>query len=242
MRGLIDLHSHWVAGIDDGARTFEDSVRLLQALREVGFDTVCATPHMRPGMFDNTRADLERAHAATVSAVAAAPGLPALLLSSEHFFDDVVFGRLLRGEALPYPGGAAALIEFSPRALPAYLAMRLSDMRRAGLRPVIAHPERYEPVWRDADVLEPLLDGGALLLLDVAALAGKYGRQPKRSAFELLEAGFYYAACSDAHAARDVTDVQKGIAALEDAIGAEEAAFLLRDGPRSILEGAIQDE
>ncbi|MBW3551794.1 MAG: hypothetical protein KY442_13735, partial [Proteobacteria bacterium] len=43
-------------------------------------------------------------------------------------------------------------------------------------------------------LVEPLLDGGALLLLDVAALAGKYGRQPKRSAFELLEAGFYYAA------------------------------------------------
>jgi len=240
MRGFIDLHSHWVAAVDDGAKTTEDSVKLLGALREAGFDTVVATPHMRPGMFDNTAADLRRAYEATVSAIRGADGLPELMLSSEHFFDDIVFQRLLEGAALPYPGGHAALVEFPERMFPARVAHRFFDMMRRKIRPVLAHPERYAPVWKDPATLDPLVDGGAALLLDVAALAGKYGRAPQRAAEALLEDGYYYAACSDAHRARDVADVVEGIRLLFDQVGREEATFLLAEGPRAILEGRVE--
>ena len=108
MGGFVDLHCHWVAAIDDGARSFDDSVSLLRALRRAGFDTVCATPHMRPGMFDNDARSLAAAYAATTGAIAHAHELPEVLLSSEHFFDDVVFQRLCTGQGLPYPGGHAA--------------------------------------------------------------------------------------------------------------------------------------
>jgi protein-tyrosine phosphatase len=239
MRGFIDLHCHWVAAIDDGVKTFADSVALLSGLHEIGFDTVVATPHMRPGMFDNTKDDLVRAFDATRSSIAGAPGLPETHLSSEHYFDELVFERLMTGQALPYPGGHAALVEFPVRAFPAQVTHRLFDLRRKQLRPVLAHPERYEPVWRDMSVLDPIVDGGTVLLLDVAALTGKYGRAPRRAAEELLEAGYYYAACSDAHAPRDVAEVARGIALLFDQIGKEEAAFLLAGGPRSILEGRV---
>jgi protein-tyrosine phosphatase len=241
MRGFIDLHSHWVSAIDDGAKNLPDSIALLTALRGAGFDTVVATPHMRPGLFDNTEADLRRAYEATRAAIAGAPGLPGeLLLSSEHFFDDIVFQRLIDGKALPYPGGHAALVEFPTRAFPARIANRFSDLMRKKIRPVLAHPERYEPVWSDAGIVEPLLDGGALLLLDVAALAGKYGRAPRRAADELLERNYYYAACSDAHKASDVPEVIAGIKILFDRIGKEEAMFLLREGPRTILDGTVE--
>ncbi|WP_437765519.1 CpsB/CapC family capsule biosynthesis tyrosine phosphatase [Sorangium sp. So ce281] len=242
MRGFIDLHSHWVAGVDDGARTVEESLALLTALRGAGFDTVVATPHMRPGMFDNTRQGLQAAYDATCTALRAAAGardLPALDLSSEHFFDDIVFQRLLDGSALPFPGGRAALVEFPTRSFPARAAERLFDLSRRKLRPVIAHPERYEPVFDDIASLDPLLDAGAVLLLDVAALTGKYGRTPRRAAEQLLEAGYYYAACSDAHAAKDVPDVRDGIKALFARVGEEEARFMLLDGPRAILEGTV---
>jgi protein-tyrosine phosphatase len=240
MRGFIDLHSHWVAAIDDGARTVADSLALLAGLRSVGFDRVVATPHMRPGMFDNTAADLRRAYASTVAALASARDLPALDLSSEHFFDDIVFQRFLQGEALPYPGGHAALVEFPTRAFPARITHRFFDLARRKITPVIAHPERYEPVWKDPEILDPLLDGGAVLLLDVAALAGKYGRAPKKAAEQLVEAGYYHAACSDAHGVKDVKDVKDGIDRLFDMAGKEEATFLLAEGPKEILEGRVE--
>jgi len=243
MRGFIDLHSHWVAAIDDGVRDVEGSLSLLRGLGEVGFDTVVATPHMRPGMFDNTAADLRLAYERTMTALAAAKGLPERHLSSEHFFDDIVFQRFLEpggAAVLPYPGGHSALVEFPTRVFPTHVAHRFFDLMRRQLRPVLAHPERYEPVWADPTVLDPLLDGGAVLLLDVAALAGKYGRAPRKAAEQLLEAGYYQAACSDAHGIKDVKEVAAGIKRLFDQAGQEEASFLLIDGPREILEGTVE--
>jgi protein-tyrosine phosphatase len=240
MGGYIDLHCHWVAGIDDGAKTVDESRALLRGLAEAGFQKVMATPHMRPGMFDNTRADLAAAYEATLVALGDRAGLPEVALSSEHFFDDVVYQRLMTDEALPYPGGRAVLVEIPTRAFPARLAHRFFDLRRKKLRPVLAHPERYEPVWDDLAALDPLLDGGAVMLLDVASLVGKYGRKVRRTAEALLEDGYYYAACSDAHATRDIADVSAGITKLYDMVGREEATAMLADGPRAILEGRVE--
>ena len=238
MRGYVDLHCHWVAAIDDGARTPGEGLAMLRGLRAAGFDVVVATPHMRPGLFYNERAGLELAFAAmqlTLSAVA--DRLPTVHLSSEHFFDDVVFGRLMRGEALPYPGGKNVLVEFGPGSFPMRAQHRFFDLRRTGLAPVLAHPERYEPVWKDDSCLDPLLDAGAMLLLDVAALVGKYGRLPQRAAEKLLEEDAYEAVCSDAHKPRDIDDVVRAIDRLEALVGATEARRLLADGPRAILDG-----
>jgi protein-tyrosine phosphatase len=236
VRGFVDLHCHWIAGIDDGARTADEGLAMLRGLHEAGFDVVVATPHMRPGMFDNDRPGLERAYAAMQPILTSAgSGLPTVHLASEHFFDDVVFGRLTRGEALPYPGGRSVLVEFGQGQFPMRAQHRFFDVRRAGLVPVLAHPERYDPVWKNDECLEPLLDAGAHLLLDVCALVGKYGRAPQRAAEKLLEEDAYEAACSDAHKPGDVDQVVRAIERLEKLVGAQEAKRLLADGPRDIL-------
>jgi protein-tyrosine phosphatase len=236
MRGFVDLHCHWVAAIDDGARSGDESLQMLRGLQQAGFDVVVATPHMRPGMFDNDRPGLERAYAAMQPILeSTSESLPAVHLASEHFFDDVVFGRLLRGEGLTYPGGKSALVELGHGPFPLRLQHRFFDLKRAGIAPVLAHPERYEPVWRDDTCLDPLLDAGAHLLLDVAALVGKYGRAPQRAAERLLEAEAYEAACSDAHKPGDVDHVVRAIDRLSSLVGATETERLLATGPRGIL-------
>jgi len=235
MRGFVDLHCHWVAAIDDGARTPEEGLSMLERLHEIGFDEVIATPHMRPGLFDNDKAGLERAFVAMQQTLSAASTrLPTVHLASEHFFDDIVFGRLMRGEVLPYPGGKSVLVEFGATAFPLRAQHRMFDLRRAGLVPVIAHPERYQPVWSDDACLDPLLDAGAMLLLDVCALVGKYGRAPQRAAEKLLEEDAYDAACSDAHRPHDVDDVAEAIDRLVALVGEGQAKRLLADGPRTI--------
>jgi protein-tyrosine phosphatase len=237
MRGFVDLHCHWVAAIDDGARTPDEGLAMLRGLHDIGFDSVVATPHMRPGMFDNDKPGLERAFDAMQQILSTAPtGLPAVHLASEHFFDDIVFGRLLRGEALPYPGGKGVLIEFGRGGFPVRVQHRLFDLRRAGLVPVLAHPERYEPVWNDLTCLQPLFDAGAVLLLDLCALVGKYGRAPQRAAERLLEEDAYEAACSDAHKPHDLEDVARAIERLQALAGEAYAKRLLADGPRGILQ------
>lgn len=240
MSGFIDLHCHFLAGIDDGAKTPEDGVAMLRALGQIGFTRVIATPHMRPGLFDNTREtsraafDRMRAHLA--------PDLPAVDLSTEHYFDDVIFSRIMNDEALPYPGERAVLLEFYESDFPLSIDRRLADLRvKKQLVPVIAHPERYQRIWRDPDVLERLVDAGAAALLDSAALVGKYGRKSKQSAEELLERGLYHAACSDAHRVSDIDEVAAGIRRIERLHGPEEVDFLLRTGPLELLSGRIPE-
>ena len=115
------------------------------------------------------------------------------------------------------------------------LAHRFVDLRRAHVTPVLAPPERYKPVWDDDSCLDPLLDAGAQLLLDVCALVGKYGRASQRAAEKLLDEDAYEAACSDAHRPRDVELVGQSIERLTALVGKEEADRLLRTGPERLL-------
>lgn len=235
--GFVDLHSHWLPGVDDGVRTEAEGLALLAALARAGFSQVIATPHMRPGMFENDAPRLIAAYAAMEPAVRASPGMPAVGLACEHFLTDTTFERMLSGAALPYPGGRAILVELHAELFPPRLENTFYELARRKLRPVLAHPERYAAVWDDAEILAPLVDAGGCLLLDVAALVGKYGRRAKRTAEHLVDEGFYQAACSDAHRPDDVKDVLQGIAALRERAGREEAEFLLSEGPRAILAG-----
>jgi protein-tyrosine phosphatase len=238
--GYIDLHSHWVPGIDDGVRSAAEGVELLRRLRRAGFERVIATPHMRPGMFDNDRSAIERAYEAMELQVAEQEGMPEVGLASEHYLDDSVFQRLLSGQGLLYPGSQALLIELNAEFFPVRLADRMLDLRRKKLRPVLAHPERYAAVWAKISVLDGILDAGVVLLMDVGALIGKYGRKPQKAAEALLAEGYYYAACSDAHRPSDVDEVRRGIDRLAALAGDEEARFLLREGPLNILEGRVR--
>jgi len=238
---LCDLHCHYVPGVDDGVRSLDEGRQLCLGLQSLGYATVVATPHIRAGMFDNDKAALSEAYAAFVAAVGSESGMPATGLAAEHFCDDMFFELLERGQALPYPGGHAALVEFPPERLPLRIAEQFFRMQVRGVRPVIAHPERYAPIWKSSEPLENLVDGGALALLDLMALSGKYGRRPLRAAEQLLEAGLYYAACSDSHKPDDVELVARSIERLVELVGEDGAQLLLAEHPRRILDGTVQD-
>jgi protein-tyrosine phosphatase len=239
MSGYVDLHCHWLPGIDDGPTSLDESHEMLRALAAAGFELVVATPHMRPGLFDNLRSDLEAAFARVEAQLRGDAELPRVALSSEHYLDDVVFQRLLDGSGLPYPGGQAVLVELYGMNQPVALEHRFADLRRRGLLPVIAHPERYGYVWKDPDALERFVDTGAAALLNAAALDGKYGRQVRKTAEQLLEAGLYHAACSDAHCVADVGELERGLARIRKRYGEEEVDFLFREGPTAILAGQV---
>jgi protein-tyrosine phosphatase len=235
MAGFIDLHCHWIPGVDDGARNVEEAVAILRALAKLGFERVIATPHMRPGLFDNNAGDLRAAFDGVEARLVGLAELPERGLSSEHFFDELVFERLCTGQGLPYPGGSSVLLEFHGSTFPPQVEQLLSLLRRRGLVPVVAHPERYQALWERPEILERLCDQGAFALLDVAALAGKYGRAPQRCAESFLERGAYHAACSDAHRPEDVALVARGMRWLAERHGQAELQALFRDGPLQIL-------
>ena len=146
-------------------------------------------------MFDNDQASLERSYDSMQPFLSARERCRPYTSRASISSTTSCLHAFIGGEALPE--SKAVLVEFG--SLPRRLQQRFFDLRRAGLVPVIADPERYEAVWRDDGCLDPLLDAGAHLLLDLCALVGKYGRLPQRAAEKLLEEDAYEAACSDAH-------------------------------------------
>ncbi len=240
MKGYVDLHSHYLPGIDDGVRSFEEGVRLCTRLAAIGYDRVVATPHMRTAMFPNKRNDLEELFRRFEALTADVPGMPQIDLAAEHFFDDVFWERFLKDEVLPYPGGHAALVEFSTEQLPMRIDDFFFEMHLKGVRPVIAHPERYRPLFKRTEPIAALIHGGALPLLDLMSLVGKYGRRPQRAAERMLSEGVYYAACTDAHRPEHVDIVAKAIERLRRLAGPEHVFTLLSENPTRLLEGRVE--
>jgi protein-tyrosine phosphatase len=144
---------------------------------------------------------------------------------------------LAGGQVLPYRGGRTILVEFRYEAWPRRIEDQLFRMQVKGLRPLIAHPERYHALFDQTEPLDPLLDVGAMTLLDTMSLAGKYGERCRRAAERMLEEGAYDAACSDAHRPEDVDILAKAIERLRALVGKEECQALLSDRPRGILDG-----
>lgn len=238
MAGYIDLHLHYVPGVDDGVRSAEEGLRLCRALKALGYAHLVTTPHIRSGMFENTRSGLQQGFAAFCAATADADDMPLLSLSAEHHCDASLLELLERDELVPYPGGRAILIEFGYDSLPVAIERVAFQFALKRLRPVIAHPERCAPLFRKTAPIDRLLDQEVGLQLDLMSLTGKYGRAPRAAAERMLEEGVYTVAGSDAHRPEDAVEVGKGIEKLYKLVGDEEAELLLADNPRRLLEGA----
>lgn len=239
MSGYVDLHVHYVPGVDDGARSDDEGLSLCRELAALGYERLVATPHMRLGMFDNKRPALEAAFA-RFAALAEAAGLPVQLgLGSEQHCDAGLLDELGRGGLLPYPGARAILVEFAYDSFPVAVEQLLFKLAVKRLRPVLAHPERYAPLYKRTDPLDRLLDQDVAMQLDLLSLVGKYGRATQRAAERMLEEGVYTIAASDAHGPADAALLARALVRLEELVGKAEAQLMLADNPRRLLQGEV---
>ena len=137
-------------GLDDGAPDEATSMAMLKGLVALGFDTICATPHQKHGQFLPELTAIRDAHAATRSRLAANSVEVELALGAENMWDSVFYERMFGANIPSYNYGPAFLLEFRLAAdFPIKLESHLFGLRARGKLPVIAHPERYQPLWKD---------------------------------------------------------------------------------------------
>lgn len=236
--GYIDLHSHVLFGLDDGAPDREASLAMLDALATLGITEQCATPHQKAsqylptlGAIDATFGELDRARR---------PHHPTLRLAAENMWDDVLLGRI-QGDAIPtYQGTRAFLVELPPPLVPPTLADQLFRLTRAGVVPVLAHPERYAALW-DNDELAQALRRVCAFQIDLPAIAGFHGRRESKQARHLLETGLATVVATDAHQVGDVQQAAQGLAWIDKKLGHATTVRLFEHAPRAILAGELPD-
>src|SRR5512144_1827701 len=199
-RALIDLHSHILPGLDDGAADLESSLEMARAAVEDGIRTLAVTPHVRddyPTSADEMEGTLE-----TVRTAAARAGIDLELLPG----GELAIGRAaalgpeeLRRFSLG-GNGSWLLVEFPYAGWPLGLAPLVGRLRGDGLRVVLAHPERNEEVQARPARLQEFADLGTLVQVTAASVDGRLGRRSQQAAFALLAGGLAHLLASDAHA------------------------------------------
>jgi len=235
--GFVDLHSHVLPGLDDGAQVLDESLEMLKALRALGFGLVCGTPHQKAGMFTAT-SDAIRTALADVRR-ASSVGVPGMEVQggAENCWDDWFYERT-RDLTLPtYEGGRAVLIELTPGAIPPRLEDHLFDLRLRGVLPVLAHPERYRDLIKDEARLMRVARVAALVV-DLAALGDFLRAGPAR---RLVSRGQAHAVASDMHTASEKNMVARGLSWIEKRLGAAAIDRLLTQNPRQILGGTLPE-
>lgn len=235
--GFVDLHAHVLPGLDDGARTLDDSLAILRGLAGLGYERVTATPHQKASQFLPSGDAIAQAYAVVQKAVAD-HGLPLTVgLAAENYWDDVFFGRWVDSSFPRYDGGPAFLFEIRPETIPLNFEGALYQLQLRGLRPVMAHPERYVQFWKDLPRLERMADAGCALLVDLGAISGAHGGPQKKAAHKLLESRLCHAVASDAHTIEDVTAAREGLDWIRKKLGLGELSRLADENPRRILAG-----
>jgi protein-tyrosine phosphatase len=232
--GVIDLHSHVLAGIDDGPASIDQSLELARAAVREGITTLVATPHVNR-RYANDSATIA-AKAAELSERLAAEGVELEIRAGAEIALGVAVeldaGELRR---LGLGGGPWLLVEppFSPQA--SGLEILLLDLQRRGHRIVLAHPERCPAFQRDPRTLRSLVGDGVLTSITAGSLVGRFGGEVRRFAIDLIAEGLVHNVASDAH---DGGTRAPGIAAeLAQSGVAVLASWWTDEVPRAILRG-----
>ncbi len=194
----VDMHAHFLPGIDDGAATMEDSLAMIAHLHQLGYTHLIATPHVYKEFYPNTSARIREALHSVKQAVKMLGTEIKIDAAAEYFLDDHFDALLRDNDILTLPGNYV-LVEMSFVAPYTHFKQTLFEMQLKGYKPVLAHPERYPYLTKHFSELEDLVHGGCRLQVNILSLGGYYGKGPKAAAFKMLDKGMVSMLGTDAH-------------------------------------------
>ncbi|MDI1304436.1 MAG: histidinol phosphatase [bacterium] len=194
----IDIHSHLLPGIDDGARTFQDTLRLTKALQGFGVSQFITTPHIIQYVWDNTHDQILSKKETTVAELEKNKITIPFSAAAEYLMDDQFVRLFQSGELLTLKDNYV-LVEMSYINAPIQLYSILFDLQVAGYIPVLAHPERYLFYHNNFREYEKLKRAGCLFQLNLLSVVGYYGAEITKIAEQLLSKGMYTYVGSDVH-------------------------------------------
>ena len=207
----VDLHSHLIPGIDDGAQTDEESLDLARGLQVLGFSKCITTPHIYLGLHNNTKEKINEGlshlkHLLTQNRIALE-----VEAAAEYFFDENFFDLIEKKELMTF-GGNYILFELPFTQKPVMLDDIIFKINLAGYQPVLAHPERYS-YFHDKRLTEysKLKSAGVLFQLNLMSLADGYGRSAQIAARDLLDKSMIEFAGSDLHREKQLSTIESAL-------------------------------
>ncbi len=236
---MIDIHSHILPGLDDGARDLYQALAASYLAAEDGIRGIVCTPHWVKGKCENTRPEVMHALEKLKQGLDGQAIPLDLYPGTELHVDEGMIPGILRGELLTLNDtGRYALLELPVATVPPFLEELLDRMRAEGIEPIIAHPERNLVFLRRPEQLFDLIEAGALAQLTAASLVGHFGERIRLFSVLMLEHGLAHVLATDCHGPQmrspNLSEARK---VAEAVVGVEQARILVSDNPRMIVAG-----
>ena len=183
----VDVHSHLLPGVDDGVRSFEESIETLRGLQELGYKKAITTPHIYAGVYPNTP-DIIEGKFKELERHVIDSGLEIKVgFAAEYFLDGSLLDDLIQGKRMLTFGENYVLFETPFLSKPLIFDEVVFQLKSKGYIPVLAHPERYLYLENELKWLEELSERGVLLQVNLPSFAGAYGSQVKKMAFKMVK-------------------------------------------------------
>lgn len=196
---FVDIHSHLLPGIDDGAKDMENSIALISKMYSLGIKNFITTPHILGEMYPNSsKLILEKL--SDVKAELNKRGLDEVYIhaAAEYMMDEQFSIRLKENDILTLKDNFI-LVEMSFFSAPMNLYDILFEIQLKGYKPILAHPERYIFYHSDFESYYKLKKAGCLFQLNLLSLTEQYGKEIKKTSERLLKLGLYDFVGTDTH-------------------------------------------
>lgn len=197
---MIDIHSHILYGLDDGAKDLAGSIEMARQAVAEGITSVIATPHHRHPSYTNTKTDILLG-VQQLQAELQRQNIPLNVYAGQEIR---IFGEMVdvlsdNEELLTLHNSEYVLVEFPSSSIPKYTEQLFYDLLVKGFTPIIAHPERNAEIAENTDKLYRLIKNGALSQVTAASVAGMFGKKTQKLSLDLLEHQQAHFVATDAH-------------------------------------------
>lgn len=182
---LVDVHSHLLPGIDDGAKSMDDSLAMIRMLIDMEYQKLIITPHVMAHRYPNSTQHIQQVFHSLQTEVMKQQLPISLEISAEYYLDETLFEHINNNDLLPFAGNHI-LFECSFRNEPLSLFDVVFQLKAAGYQPVIAHFERYVYYHNRIEIAQELKSMGCLIQVNLLSFSGYYGKSIQRQSEELL--------------------------------------------------------
>jgi protein-tyrosine phosphatase len=233
-QNIIDIHTHILAGIDDGSDSIEASINQLKIMADCGVTDVICTPHFITNFYENGLN--KRTHAAQKlsKAMEKAKVSIRIHLGAEVLLDSKSLENI-KVEKLNIQGTDYVLVESEMSAFPADFTEILYYLVKAGYKPILAHPERYNEVKKNPNIIEEFLHRNVLMQINSGSLFGDYGKEAEKAAWHLLHNGWAHFLASDNHCRKDDYNLILARDLIKTKIDTYTAELLTINNPKKLL-------
>ncbi len=233
---MIDIHSHILPNIDDGARSIEETFNLIKEAQKAGFEAIISTSHYMENYYETDVPEREVWVKAICENLQTKNIETNLYLGNEIYFSDNIIELLEQRKASTINDTSYVLFELPLNAEPMNLYDVVYEMLQYKLVPILAHPERYSYVQKDPDLVYDLIEKGVLMQANYGSIIGQYGEKAQIIVRKFFENNMVHFLGSDVHRPNTIyPKIPQILREIESIIGSEKLEELTTKNPKLLL-------